>query len=124
MKVDFNAQSQKSNPQFGRINLYGGAEEVVKRVIKKEKDIEDFAVLVIDHRDIDSVDVNFFAKGKNTLSAKVAKMLPDYGCKEFSQRLFESPMHFIKRCCSYGSELAENLKNKSIDIKDVIDLTR
>ena len=120
MKVDYNIQSPKSNPQFGRINLYGGAGDVVKRVITKQKDIEDFGMLVAEHIDCDSVDINFFAKGSKSLCAKVCKMSPDFASKEFSPRLFESPISFIKRVCAYGKAYAERLKSQGLSIDDII----
>lgn len=109
VNMNTNVQSQNSRPSFGQINLMGGSREVLKTVFKAD-DWRKFDAF-IDSQNLNNVDINLFGKGKKSLSARLITYNDFVKDKESSQRLFESVINFIKRCCNDADKLNAKVEN-------------
>lgn len=105
--MQVNSVSQRQNtPSFGKINLYAGARETLKTVIKG-KNLDELKDIVA--KEVNNpVDINIFGEiNSKKLSAKV---IGDPKIHEKSQRFLESPMHFIKRLVKIAKKELELIK--------------
>lgn len=104
---------QNNTPNFGAINLYGGASDAIRRGLKPT-DWAEFKVLS-NSQSKNPVDINLFGKSSssNKLLAKIIPSTEFSAVKEYSQRLFESQIGFIKRLC----EKADNLNIKEAPLR-------
>ncbi len=126
MKVDFNSQSPKSNPQFGRIDI-GSAESTLRKVLKP-KEWQEFSKLIEEQKS-NPVGINLFGhNNSNKLSANVFTedvCMPNSFCKSYSQRFLESQLKFIKRCCKYANEFRDKLETiKNVNVDEIINNAR
>lgn len=106
---------RNNNPNFGAINLCGGASDAIKRGLKPT-DWSKFKALS-NKQSINPVDINLFGKSSssNNLLAKIIPTTEFFAVKEYSQRLFESQLGFIKRLC----KKADNLNKKEASFRDI-----
>lgn len=119
--MNANLTGPKSHPSFGKID-YSAVKSLLKNLSSKE--VEEFAGLVEKQKNNSLVDVVLFEKGAKKFEANIAddvlKLRNDAVCKSYSQRIFESPVRFVKRCCGLADERAKKVE-EIIKKNDMID---
>lgn len=112
MQKNYNVTTPKSTPAFGAIR-YDSAENVIRNLTSRE--LKEFATLFNKQKNNTAVDVILFSRGSKKLTANVADNIFTSNrevsqCKSKSQRFFESPVNFIKRCCSSADKRAQEIQ--------------
>lgn len=115
------SSTPKQNPAFGSIKLYGGSADVLKKVLKPEEWLEfkEIAANAAKNTDADAI---FWAKGSKKLIGRAATPYSEIS-KDYSQRLFEGTLSFIKRVCGQADTIGEKFRQKqnlNIDVDDII----
>lgn len=115
---------RKAAPSFGCVDSKAAKETL--KVVLSAKDVVKFQELVEGQKANKLVDVILFGRGKK-LDANVSDNLQEVKLpggvtriKNYSQRLFESPISFIKRMCADATKRAEEVKGL-MDKNNIID---
>ena len=103
--------TSKQNPAFGAIKLNGNAPDVLKNVLKPEE-LAEFKEIVANAAKNTDADAIFWGKGSKKLTGRAAAHDIDLGLKDYSQRLFEGTLAFIKRVCKNADILGEKAREK------------
>jgi len=124
MKVDFSQNAianRKCSQSFGSIKLYDGAAPVLRNVFKP-KEWALFGELVDKNADI-PVDIVLYGTGPKSLAARIFPNSSYLKVKEYTQRLFESPIGFVQRMDKKAQKVLQqvnDLGEDSVDIDSII----
>lgn len=120
MKVDFNSQTPKSNPQFGRIDFISGGEQTLRKVLKPAE-WKEFATIIEAQKE-NPVGINIYSQSGKKIGANI---FDDTTCRQYGQRFFESTMGAIKRFCRIADEMLSNMKERqSVNVNEIINNAR
>ena len=116
------SSTPRQNPTFGRIKLYGGSADVLKKVLKPEEWLEfkEIAANAAKNTDADAI---FWANGQKKLVGRAVTQCSELS-KDYSQRLFEGTLSFVKRVCKNADTMGEQFRqrrNLNIDIDAIIE---
>lgn len=119
--TNYNA-AKNHNPEFGSIKLYGGADDVLKKVLKPEEWLEfrEIAVKAAKNTEADAI---FWGYGSKKLTGR-AVSTDSMNAEDYSQRLFEKPLSFIKRVCKKADLFSEKIREKqkiNFDVDELLD---
>lgn len=110
MQVNYNTATPRTSPAFGTIR-YDAAKDTINTVLNLDK-AKEFRKLVDAHAEKEIGHVVLFGEGKK-LSANVFAEINDGkihvagNMKRYKQRLFESPLSFVKRMCKNADNKAQ-----------------
>ena len=110
-----------SSLSYKGLILAGGAADTLKRVIKPEH-AEDFKAVMNSLKN-SSADTSLFGRYGSTkkLDARVSSPDMNIKDKECSQRLFESPMHFLKRVLKKSVAMDSEIRSaKNFDMDEFL----
>lgn len=113
MQINLNTNycsTPKQNPAFGSIKLYGGSADVLKKVLKPEEWLEfkEIAANAAKNNDADAI---FWSRGSKKLVGRAVTQYNEIS-KDYSQRLFEGTLSFVKRVCGNADTIGEKFRQQ------------
>ena len=110
---------RQSSLSFSGVNLIGGADQVLKKTIKTRKQFEEYKTLMNSLKN-NSIDTSIFGRYNSSakLDARVNSPVDSIRDREYSQRIFESTIHFLKRV-SKKAEVMQTKVKSLVNPKDI-----
>ena len=109
---------RQSSLSFSGVNLIGGAGKVLEKTIKS-KQLEEYKTLMNSLKN-NSIDTNIFGRYNSStkLDARVISPVDSIRNQEYSQRIFESTIHFLKRVSKKAEAMQTKVKSL-VNPKDI-----
>ena len=110
---------RQSSLSFSGVNLIGGADQVLKKTIKTRKQFEEYKTLMNSLKN-NSIDTSIFGRYNSSakLDARVISPVDSIPDQEYSQRIFESTIHFLKRVSKKAEAMQTKVKSL-VNPKDI-----
>ena len=120
MQVNMNT-NQSSRPSFGMIKLYGGSEDVLRKVLKPAEWLEFSKILSAEKQNL-TTDAIFFANGEKKLVGRVVSNDASHPhFKNYTQHFWQSTMDFIKKVVSKANAVKKEIEAEpKVDIDEII----
>lgn len=115
MHIGINNYTQQSKtPAFKGVKLYGGADDVLKKVFTKNAQWDEFEQVINDRANDSYTDLIFYGRGEKKLTAKICpkninQHTQDIVNKLYKQRFWQSTINFIKKMSEKTQEVENNM---------------
>ena len=118
MQTNFNTTSRQ-NPQFGALKVTQGVPEALKSVFKP-KDWAEFKEIINKQKDnpVDILIHNY--NDSNKIYGSVVPNNEFFQVEDYSQRIFESAIGFIKRIAGKADQVKAKIDEIPTDIEDIL----